>query len=223
MTNLYILHVYPLTFDEFLRASDESLFKYYSMISVNDDIIEIMHQKLLDAFNQYLIIGGMPQVVNSWLNTRDPIRISNLQNTILEIYENDFSKHNGSVNSGRILLAFRSLVPQLSKENEKFIYGVIRQGARAREFEEAVEWIVSAGLVNRVYNVSQAQMPLKAYDILNCFTQLSQLGIWVKTFNKCGLALRLLFKNTIMFFLFRSAYVPKEFLDKVGSLLVPVI
>lgn len=164
-----ILHVYPLTFDEFLRASDESLFKYYSMISVNDDIIEIMHQKLLDAFNQYLIIGGMPQVVNSWLNTRDPIRISNLQNTILEIYENDFSKHNGSVNSGRILLAFRSLVPQLSKENEKFIYGVIRQGARAREFEEAVEWIVSAGLVNRVYNVSQAQMPLKAYDILNCF------------------------------------------------------
>ena len=137
------------------------------MISVNDDIIEIMHQKLLDAFNQYLIIGGMPQVVNSWLNTRDPIRISNLQNTILEIYENDFSKHNGSVNSGRILLAFRSLVPQLSKENEKFIYGVIRQGARAREFEEAVEWIVSAGLVNRVYNVSQAQMPLKAYDILN--------------------------------------------------------
>ena len=164
-----ILHVYPLTFDEFLRASDESLFKYYSMISVNDDIIEIMHQKLLDAFNQYLIIGGMPQVVNSWLNTRDPIRISNLQNTILEIYENDFSKHNGSVNSGRILLAFRSLVPQLSKENEKFIYGVIRQGARAREFEEAVEWIVSAGLVNRVYNVSQAQMPLKEYDILNCF------------------------------------------------------
>lgn len=164
-----ILHVYPLTFDEFLRASDESLFKYYSMISVNDDIIEIMNQKLLDAFNQYLIIGGMPQVVNSWLNTRDPIRISNLQNTILEIYENDFSKHNGSVNSGRILLAFRSLVPQLSKENEKFIYGVIRQGARAREFEEAVEWIVSAGLVNRVYNVSQAQMPLKAYDILNCF------------------------------------------------------
>ena len=79
---------------------------------------------------------------------------------LIELYENDFSKHNGKVNSGRILLVFRSIVNQLAKDNEKFLYGCVREGARAREFEEAIEWLVSAGMVIRINNVSKPEHPL---------------------------------------------------------------
>ena len=85
------------------------------------------------------------------------------------MYENDFGKHNGKVNSGRILMVFRNIVSQLSKENKKFIYGKVQEGARARDFEEAIEWLVSAGMINRVYQSSSPQYPLKAYDELNAF------------------------------------------------------
>ena len=87
----------------------------------------------------------------------------------MEIYENDFSKHNGKVNSGRILMVFRSIVSQLAKSNEKFIYGAVRQGGRARDFEEAIEWLVSAGMLNRIYNVSKMEHPLSAFDKLDQF------------------------------------------------------
>ena len=106
--------------------------------------------RLLDAYNNYLIIGGMPECVTSWVNYKDPARVSQIQRELIEIYENDFSKHNGKVNSGRILMVFRSIVSQLAKSNEKFIYGAVRQGGRARDFEEAIEWLVSAGMLNRV-------------------------------------------------------------------------
>jgi predicted AAA+ superfamily ATPase len=88
---------------------------------------------------------------------------------LVTIYENDFSKHNGKINSGRILLVFRSIVSQLAKGNEKFVYGCLKEGARAREFEEAIEWLVSAGILNRVYNVAKPEHPLKAFDRLNYF------------------------------------------------------
>jgi len=98
-----------------------------------------------------------------------PQRIQQIQNELITIYENDFAKHSGKVNSGRILLVFRSIVSQLAKPNEKFIYGAVKEGARAREFEEAIEWLVSAGMLNRVYNVSKPEHPLKAFDQLSHF------------------------------------------------------
>ncbi len=85
------------------------------------------------------------------------------------MYENDFSKHNGKVNSGRILMVFRSITSQLAKPNEKFMYGAVREGGRARDFEEAIEWLVSAGMINRVYNVSKMEHPLSAFDKLDNF------------------------------------------------------
>jgi len=104
-----------------------------------------------------------------WVKYKDPQRIRQIQTELVTIYENDFSKHNGKINSGRILLVFRSIVSQLAKESEKFIYGCIKEGARAREYEEAIEWLVSAGMLNRVYNVSKPEHPLKAFDQLNHF------------------------------------------------------
>jgi predicted AAA+ superfamily ATPase len=167
MVNL--IDLYPLTFDEFLSAVDAPLFAYFEQISRGQAVEEIFHNRLLDIYNYYLIIGGLPECVSSWVQHKDPQRIQQIQNELITIYENDFSKHNGKVNSGRILMVFRSIVSQLAKANEKFIYGSIKEGARAREFEEAIEWLVSAGMLNRVYNVSKPEHPLKAFEELNYF------------------------------------------------------
>ncbi len=162
MVNL--LDVYPLCFDEFLEATDPVLFAYYESIREDRQIEEIFHNRLLDAYNKYLIIGGMPECVASWVKYKDTVRVSRIQQELTEIYENDFAKHSGKVNSGRILLVFRSIVSQLAKPNEKFMYGAVREGGRARDFEEAIEWLVSAGMLNRVYNVSRTEHPLTAFD-----------------------------------------------------------
>ena len=167
MVNL--LDIYPLTFDEFLDATDPILYTYYESIQKEQEIEEIFHNRLLDAFNNYLIIGGMPECVSSWVKYKDPAKIREIQRELIEVYENDFSKHNGKVNSGRILMVFRSIVSQLAKPNEKFIYGAVREGARARDFEEAIEWLVSAGMLNRVYNVGKMEYPLTAFDKLDQF------------------------------------------------------
>ena len=162
MVNL--LDIQPLTFDEFLAATAPTLYSYYESIQKEQIIEEVFHQRLLDAYNNYLIIGGMPECVASWETYKDPAKVSEIQRELITIYENDFSKHNGNVNSGRILLIFRSIVAQLAKPNEKFMYGTVRSGGRAREFEEAIEWLVSAGMLNRVYNVSKPEHPLAAFD-----------------------------------------------------------
>lgn len=167
MVNL--LDIYPLTFDEFLAATDPALYAYYDSIEKEQQIEDIFHNRLLEAYNYYLIIGGMPECVASWVKHKDPAKISQIQRELIEIYENDFSKHNGKVNSGRILMVFRSIVAQLAKPNEKFMYGAVREGGRARDFEEAIEWLVSAGMLNRMYNVSKMEHPLSAFDKLDYF------------------------------------------------------
>ena len=167
MVNL--MDIYPLNFEEFLEATDPALYRYYGDIQKDQQIEEIFHNRMLEAYDYYLIIGGMPECVESWVKHKDPARISQIQRELIEIYENDFSKHNGKVNSGRILMVFRSIVTQLAKSNEKFMYGVVREGGRARDFEEAIEWLVSAGMLNRVYNVSKMEHPLSAFDKLDQF------------------------------------------------------
>lgn len=167
MVNL--LDIYPLTFDEFLDATDPGLFAYYDSIQKEQQLEEIFHNRLLEAYNNYLIIGGMPECVASWVKYKDPAKISQIQRELIAVYENDFSKHNGKVNSGRILMVFRSIVSQLAKPNEKFMYGAVREGGRARDFEEAIEWLVSAGMLNRVYNVAKIEHPLAAFDKLDQF------------------------------------------------------
>ena len=167
MVNL--LDIHPLTFDEFLDATDPSLYTYYKSIEKGQQIENIFHNRLTEEYNNYLIIGGMPECVASWIKYKDPAKISQIQRELIDVKEIDFSKHNGKVNSGRILLVFRSIVSQLAKPNEKFMYGAVREGGRARDFEEAIEWLVSAGMLNRIYNVSKMEHPLSAFDKLEQF------------------------------------------------------
>lgn len=162
MVNL--LNIYPLSFEEFLDAVSSNLFTYYQSITSDTKIEDYFHHQLIELYNYYLIIGGMPECVSSWLEEKNVQRISQIQQELIEIYKNDFSKHNGKVNSGRILLTFNSIPSQLAKNNEKFIYGAIKSGARAREFEEAIEWLNAAGMVNKVHNVSKVAYPLPIYE-----------------------------------------------------------
>ena len=164
-----VINVYPLTFDEFLEATDEPLFNYYNMIERNQKVEDIFHTRLIDAYNSYLIIGGMPECVSSWCKYKDSEKVDTIQEELITLYENDITKHNKKINSARILMVLRSIPSQLGKGNEKFMYGAVKQGGRAREFEEAIEWLVSAGLVNRVHNVSKPEHPLPAFDILDSF------------------------------------------------------
>ncbi len=167
MVNL--LNLYPLTYAEFLETIDENMYKYYLNIKKNDVIEDVFHNRLLDIYNLYLIIGGMPEVVYSWIKYHDYNKIMQIQNELITIYENDFSKHNNKVNSAKLLLIFRGIVSQLAKDNEKFIYSALKEGARAREYEEAIEWLVSAGIINRIYNVSKLEHPLNAFKKLDQF------------------------------------------------------
>lgn len=125
MVNL--LNLYPLTYAEFLETIDENMYKYYLNIKKNDVIEGVFHNRLLDIYNLYLIIGGMPEALYSWVKYHDYNKIMQIQNELITIYENDFSKHNNKVNSAKLLLIFRGIVSQLAKDNEKFIYSALKR------------------------------------------------------------------------------------------------
>ena len=165
-----LLNIYSLTFDEYLAAADTGMYQYYCSIKCGKDYVSAFHLKMLEHYKRYLIIGGMPECVLSWVIFKDPEEIDIIQNEIIALYENDFTKHCGKVNSGRILQIFRSIVPQLAKENsEKFMYSAITKSARARDFEDAIEWLISSGIVYRIMNITKPEYPLRAYEKLNHF------------------------------------------------------
>jgi len=165
-----LLNLYPLTFEEYLAATDPGMYQYYREITSGRDYVSAFHYRMTEHYRKYLIIGGMPECVQSWAEREDPAEISAIQGEILALYENDFTKYSGRVNSGRILQVFRSIIPQLAKENnEKFVYAAIAKSARAKDFEEAIEWLVSGGIVHRIHNLSRPDYPLRAYEMLNYF------------------------------------------------------
>jgi len=165
-----LLYIYPLTFDEYLAAADDGMYQYFCGVKSGKDYISAFHEKMTEHYRKYLIVGGMPECVESWVNNTDPEEVSTIQEEIISLFENDFTKHNTEVNSGRILQVFRSIVPQLAKgNNEKFMYAAIAKSARAKDFEDAIEWLVSSGIVYRILNISKPEYPLKAYEILNYF------------------------------------------------------
>ena len=164
-----LLDVEPLGFGEYLAARDRALYEFWSSISGHEPLDEIFHRKLLDMYDEYLIVGGLPECVESYLREGDVGELERVQRNLVELYENDIVKHNGEIDAGKILVVLRSLVPQLAKDNSKFVYGVAKEGARAREYEAAIEWLVSARMVRRVYNLTEMKYPLKAYEIRNAF------------------------------------------------------
>ena len=128
-----------------------------------------LHLTLVQMLREYYLVGGMPEVVKTFLKTNDPNSVRKVQNKILIAYRNDIAKHTTDEESKRIGIVWRSMPSQLSKENKKFIYGVAKKGGRAKEFEVAIQWLIDAGLVIRVGRASSPTMPLKGYEDLSAF------------------------------------------------------
>lgn len=162
------LDLYPLDFLEFLSAmGNDELVKLLK--SKDYSLITNFKGKYIDLLKQYYYIGGMPAVVASFIEASDYSKVRQLQNEILMAYEQDFSKHAPNEAVPRIRMLWSSTPAQLAKENRKFIYGLIRQGARAREYELAMTWLIDCGLVYKVSRITKPDMPLMAYQDFNAF------------------------------------------------------
>lgn len=162
------MDLYPLTFFEFLDALGQEKLKRL-LKSKDWELISAFHPKLQEYLRLYYYVGGMPEVVSSFITDKDLTKVRRLQQNILDAYDRDFSKHAPLFEVPRIRMVWKSIVVQLSKENRKFIYGQLKEGARAKDFEIAIEWLRDAGLIYRVNRVKKGQMPLSAYEDFSAF------------------------------------------------------
>ncbi|MGM9580003.1 MAG: ATP-binding protein [Anaerovibrio sp.] len=162
------LKLYPLSFKEFLMATEKE--RFAELLDMQDfDMIASFRQTYIDALKQYYFVGGMPEAVQSFAENKDFNEVRDIQKRILAAYEQDFSKHAPHEIVPKIRMLWNSIPSQLAKENKKFLYGLVREGARAKEYETAIMWLSDCGLVYKVSRVNQAGMPLKAYEDLKAF------------------------------------------------------
>ena len=160
--------LYPLSFPEFLDAMDEK--PLLDLLESNDwKLIKSFNTKYRELLKQYYYIGGMPEVVFSFKQEKNFNKVRILQKQILAAYEQDFSKHAPNEIVPRIRMLWNSIPAQLAKENKKFIYGAIRQGARAKDYELAMSWLIDCGLIHKINRVTKPGMPLKAYEDISAF------------------------------------------------------
>lgn len=162
------LDLAPLSFFEFMQALGEN--DLLQMLKNNDfDIINVFNSKLKEYLKLYYYIGGMPEAVNSYVENKDLLEVRKIQKKLLDAYEQDFSKHAPSNIVPRIRQLWNNIPTQLAKENKKFIYGLVREGARAREYEIALSWLIDCGLVYQINRVNNSKVPLSAYQDFNAF------------------------------------------------------
>lgn len=156
------LDIYPLTFAEFLRAAKKE--KYAELVEQGDfTAIAPFHEALLDLLRTYMVVGGMPEAVLNYATEGNVLGVREVQREILEAYEQDFSKHAPAGLVPKIREVFEILPEQLAKENRKFIFSMVRSGARAKDYETAIMWLEDAGIVRRVKRTSSVNLPVSAY------------------------------------------------------------
>ena len=162
------LKLYPLSFSEFLMATGNE--RFAELLKKQDyEMITSFRQTYIDALKHYYFVGGMPESVQSFAESKDFNEVRAIQKRILAAYEQDFSKHAPNEIVPRIRMLWNSIPSQLARENKKFIYGLVREGGRAREYETAIMWLSDCGLVHKVSRVNAAGVPLKAYEDLKAF------------------------------------------------------
>ena len=163
-----MLRMFPLTFEEFLMAlGEEQLIKL--MKDGETEVIDTLSGRFVDCLRQYYYTGGMPAVVKEYITSGNLQSVRQLQKQILFDYRRDFSKHAPAEQVPRINLVWDSIPAQLARENKKFIYGALKKGGRAKEFEMAIQWLIDAGLAYRVYRANKPSLPLKFYEDLSAF------------------------------------------------------
>lgn len=162
------LKLYPLSFTEFLDAMGKE--QFVELIEKQDfQMIKLFNTKFEDLLKQYSYIGGMPEVVQDFVNNKDFNKVRTIQKRILSAYEKDFSKHIPSNTVEKVRMLWNSIPAQLAKENKKFIYGAIKKGARAKEFEIALTWLKDAGLIYQIHKIAKPGLPIGAYEDLDSF------------------------------------------------------
>lgn len=164
-----MIRMYPVTFREFLRAADERTFQYIEDLHTAERLPEIILNKLKTEYRRYLICGGMPEAVISLLDNKGMEAVEQVLQDILDLYELDFSKYATPRDIPRIHAIWHSLPSQLAKENRKFIYKVIKQGARSKDYEDALLWLEDAGIIYRTFNITKPALPLSAYEETTAF------------------------------------------------------
>lgn len=162
------MNLFPLSFEEFLLAIGEE--RFVELLNKKDfKTIKLFNNKYEKLLKQYCYVGGMPEIVQDFVENKDFESVRNLQKEILSAYEEDFTKHIPANTVAKIRLLWKSIPAQLSKENKKFIYGVAKEGARARDFEAALSWLINSGLVYRVNKITKPDLPITAYEDFNSF------------------------------------------------------
>ena len=162
------MDLYPLNFQEFLCALGEE--RYVDILQGKDtDMVNTFKDKYIDRLREYYYVGGMPEVVQTYVDTRNFKKVRELQKNLINYYQQDFSKHAEMNLVTRLNLVWNSIPMQLAKENKKYIYGQVREGARAKDFELAIQWLLDCGLIHKVQRINKPSLPLKAYMDLNAF------------------------------------------------------
>ena len=162
------MNLFPLSFEEFLLAMGEE--RFVELLNKKDfKTIKLFNNKYEKLIKQYCYVGGMPEIVQDFVENKDFESVRNLQKEILSAYEEDFTKHISANTVAKIRLLWKSIPAQLSKENKKFIYGAAKEGARARDFEAALSWLINSGLVYRVNKITKPDLPITAYEDFNSF------------------------------------------------------
>ena len=171
------MQLYPMDFEEFLMAMGEK--QLLAIMQEHDyELLNTLHEKCTDLLRQYYYVGGMPEVVKSYVDNGQLNLVRTLQIEILDNYANDFSKHAPQQEVPRISMVWQSILGQLSKENKKFVYGALKKGGRAKEFEMAIQWLIDAGLVHKVNKCIKPELPLKFYEDFSAFKlYLSDCGL----------------------------------------------
>lgn len=164
------MQIDPMTFSEFLLANgDENLASYLSGIDMLDPLPDAFFNPLYEKMKMYYITGGMPEAVRMWTEARDVDAMQKALSDIIGAYERDFAKHPDSSEFPKISMIWKSVPSQLARENKKFIYKAVKEGARAREYEDALQWLADARLIHKIYRSSAPGLPVSAYDDLSAF------------------------------------------------------
>lgn len=164
------LQVNPLTFTEFLMANgDANLVEYLNSIDSLEAIPDAFFNPLCEKLKMYYVVGGMPEPVFMWTQEQDVGAMQKALGNIISAYERDFAKHPNTSEFPKISMIWKSIPSQLARENKKFIYKVVKEGARAREYEDALQWLVDANLVKKIYRSTAPGLPVSAYDDLSAF------------------------------------------------------
>lgn len=163
-----ILNIYPMTYDEFLLAKGQR--QMADILRSKDwDTIRLLRTEYIKCLREYYFVGGMPEAVQGFIETNDANKVREIQDNILYTYRKDMSKHVPTSEANRINMVWQSMPSQLVKENKKFIYGVVKPGGRAKDFEVAIQWLIDAGLVYKSERVTTPKMPLKFYADISSF------------------------------------------------------